>query len=311
MHNRIPDGVKFFLKSYLMPYSRILLIAAVVFVGNIAHAAEQNAVLDNTEVMDLNPVEVADVVNAVGPYTTNYQEDSVQVALAMKNEEYIGKPVIMETAKTEQPKADENRKSTIAYTVQAGDTISSIGWKFGLKLATIKTLNNLSSDIIKEGQTLKLPPADLSPTYIAQLAAQKKQRVAGSSTQVPFAGKFRRPTSGWDMSQGFGRTSFEKFHDGVDLTSRSGTTLYASASGRVIKTTRGWGGGYGNYIVIDHGDGWQTLYGHMSTFSVSSGQWVNQGQVIGIMGNSGWSTGVHVHFKITRYGKVLNPLNYL
>lgn len=126
-----------------------------------------------------------------------------------------------------------------------------------------------------------------------------------------FSGTFRSPTSGWHVSQVFGRTSYESWHTGIDLDSRSGTTLYAAASGKVIRTNRGWGGGYGNHIIIDHGDGFQTLYGHMASFSVSSGQWVNQGQVLGIMGSTGWSTGVHVHFEIRKNGSAVNPMNYL
>ena len=196
LRNRTPDGIKNFIKSYLLPYSGILLIAGVVFIGNFAHAANQNAFIENYEVMDLNPVEVATVVNAVNPYTPNYQEDSVQVVLAMKNDEFLGKPVILETAKTEEPKAAENRTNTISYKVQAGETLSSIGWKYGLKLATIKGLNNLSGDTIREGQILKLPPADLSASYLAQLSAKKK--VSGATAvNRPAGSKSNAYPYGW------------------------------------------------------------------------------------------------------------------
>jgi len=156
-------------------------VVLFVFIGNLAHAAQNTAVLDNSDVMDLNPVEIGGVVNAVSPYTPNYPADSVQVVLAMKDDNYLGKPVITDTAQTIIQPPTDNRSATISYIVQDGDTISSIGWKYGLKLVTIKTLNNLSSDTIKPGQTLKLPPADLSAAYLAQLAAQKK-KVAGAKT---------------------------------------------------------------------------------------------------------------------------------
>jgi len=99
----------------------------------------------------------------------------------MKNEDYLGKPVITETAQTVIAPSTENRASTITYIVQFGDTLSSIGWNYGLKMATIKAVNNLSSETIKPGQSLKLPPADLSASYLAQLVAQRKQ-VAGAKT---------------------------------------------------------------------------------------------------------------------------------
>lgn len=286
-------------------------MASFVFISNFARASETVEVLTNDQVMDLDPVEVANVVGEINPYTPNYQEDSVQVALAMKDQDYLGKPVVLETTKTEIPQEQGERQSTIVYTVEGGDTLSSIGWKFGLKIATIQGVNNLSSETIKPGQQLKLPPQDLSPSYLAELAAKKKQVAGAQFNPSGGGGMFRRPTSGWSMSQTYGRTSFERFHDGIDLDSRSGTTLYAAAAGRIAQTTRGWGGGYGNYIVVDHGNGWSTLYGHMSSFSVSAGRYVQQGQMIGIMGSTGWSTGVHVHFKIMKNGSPVNPLNYL
>lgn len=307
IRNRIPEGLADFASRKLLPYLSIVLVALFTLVANYAKAAENTYSYEySEEMMDLSPADVAQVVSVVGPEMPNINADPVNVALAMENTSYLDKPVLTETKITEEPKAAEKRTKTIVYTVDDGDTLSKIAWKYSLKISTIKTANNLTSDTIRPGQRLNIPPQDLSTSQLATLQTKK---VAGAKT--PFAGTFRRPTSGWNMSQGFGRTSFESWHDGIDLTSRSGTTLFASASGRVIRATRGWGSGYGNHIVIDHGDGFQTLYGHMASFSVGVGQWVNQGQVIGIMGNTGWSTGVHVHFKISRYGRVLNPLDYL
>lgn len=264
--------------------------------------------------MDLSPAEVAKVVSVVDPYTQKIEEDPVTVALAMEDKDFVGKPVLASTEITTQPqevaKAPDKRSKTITYTVEGNDTLSSIGWKYGLKIATIKAVNNLSSDTIKEGQQLKLPPQDIDTRTIANLS--KKKTVAGASTtKQAFNGTFRRPTSGWRMTQGFGRTSFNPNHTGVDLDWGSGTNIMASAPGKVARVIRGWGGGYGNHVIIDHGNGFQTLYGHMASISVSPGQWVNQGQSLGVMGSSGRSTGVHVHFEIRINGRPVNPLNYL
>ena len=306
IRNRTPDKIREYFVKFVAPYGSILLIALFVFVSNFVQAAENSVVyVPNEEVMDLDSAEVAQIVTVINPYTTNFEEDSVQVALALKNEEFIGRVLIPETQETKVAEPIPGaRKSNLDYVVDKGDTISSIGYKYGLRIATIKSANGLSSDNIKVGQKLSLPPQDISTTYLA--AAQNKQ-----TAQSQFKGTFAHPVRGWDMSQVFGHTNFEKNHTGIDLTSRSGTAILASASGRVVSVTRGWGGGYGNHIVISHGDGFTTLYGHLSSFMVSSGQWVNQGQQIGVMGSTGWSTGTHLHFEIRKNNSPQNPLQYL
>lgn len=300
-----------FSQRKILPYLAISIVALFTVVANVAQAAEQQIGYEpSEEVMDLSPADVAKTVTLVDSFTPQIEEDPITVALAVEDSEYLGKPVLAETQITAEPKdqkAPEKRAKTIVYTVDNGDTLSKIAWKYSLKIATIRSINNLSSDTIRPGQQLRLPPQDISSTQIASL----NKKVAGASTRTSFNGTFRRPTSGWRLTQPFGHTSFENFHDGIDLDWGSGTTLFAAGSGRVVRASRGWGGGYGNNIVIDHGNGFQTLYGHMSSFSVSPGQWVNQGQVIGMMGSTGWSTGVHVHFKITKNGVAVNPMNYL
>lgn len=301
--NRIPDKAKVFFRQIIVPYLSIVIVTGFVFLSNYVQAAEANAEpVFSDRLMDLNPAEVAQTVAVVAPYTPNFEEDSVQVALAMKDQSYVGKPLITETAQTAEQVGQ--RKAVVSYTVESGDTLSSIGWKYGLKIATIKSYNSLSSDNIRIGQTLRLPPQDLTASRLATISTS-------GGTRSPFKGTFGRPTRGWHLSQYFGHTSFERWHTGIDLTSRSGTAILASASGRISAVRRGWGGGYGNHIIITHGDGFTTLYGHLSQINVSVGQWVNQGQQIGVMGSTGWSTGVHLHFEIRKNGKAQNPLSYL
>lgn len=182
--NRTPDGVKIFFRQFVRPYISIIFVGAFVLVANFAHAAENANFVVSTDVMDLQPAEVANIVNNIDPYTPNYQEDAVSVALAMKNDDFLGKPFVTETAKTEipVPVQTDNRKNTITYTVDPNDTLSSIGWTYGLKIATIKSINNLSSETIKPGQTLKLPPGDISPAAIKVAANNLKKKVAGATT---------------------------------------------------------------------------------------------------------------------------------
>lgn len=108
---------------------------------------------------------------------------------------------------------------------------------------------------------------------------------------------------------GFGSTN----HKGVDICNVGFTSsVFAVKSGKVLLTnTSGYGGGYGNYVVIDHGGGVTTLYAHMSVVKVSEGQMVSQGTVLGITGSTGASTGPHLHYEVRINGVYQNPLNYL
>ena len=116
------------------------------------------------------------------------------------------------------------------------------------------------------------------------------------------------------IASGFGvrRNPFGRgyeFHDGVDLPAWYGTPIYATAPGRVIEA--GWSNVFGRYVKIDHGFGYQTLYGHMSRIAVKRGQYVGRGQAIGYVGSSGRSTGPHVHYSVFYNGKAVDPLPYL
>lgn len=99
------------------------------------------------------------------------------------------------------------------------------------------------------------------------------------------------------------------FHSGVDLAAATGTPIYASKSGKVSAATYTYV--YGNYVTITHADGTSTLYGHMDYSIVGSQQYVEQGQVIGYVGSTGWSTGSHLHFTIYVGGSTVNPMNYV
>ena len=122
------------------------------------------------------------------------------------------------------------------------------------------------------------------------------------------------PTSGGGISSGFGRRNAPKagastYHQGVDIAVPTGTAVWASSGGTVI--VAGWQGGYGNVIYIQHPDGRVTRYGHLSRIEVSPGQKVSQGQRIALSGNTGNSTGPHLHFEIRINGNAVNPLDYL
>lgn len=121
------------------------------------------------------------------------------------------------------------------------------------------------------------------------------------------------PTSGRVTSRfGTRKDPFYKgtaYHEGIDIANSVGTDIVASAKGTVIFA--GYKRGYGKVIIINHGNGYETLYGHNSKLLVSAGDKVEKGQVIAKMGNTGRSTGSHLHFEVRKDGKLLNPLNIL
>ena len=100
-----------------------------------------------------------------------------------------------------------------------------------------------------------------------------------------------------------------QLHNGIDLAANRGTPIYAAKTGTVSTAASGYG--WGNYVVINHGDGYSTLYAHQDYYIVSEGDTVTQGQVIGYVGSTGNSTGPHLHFTIYYNGSTVNPAGYI
>ena len=164
-------------------------------------------------------------------------------------------------------------------------------------VADVSYRNNeeLVRDILKEEITYEAVP-----------------KIVERGTKIPPT--YIKPISGGRQSSGFGRRKAptrgaSTYHKGIDWATPVGTAVMASSAGTVVKA--GWGSGYGYVVYINHADGRQTRYGHLSKVLVSPGQTVSQGQKIALSGNTGVSTGPHVHFEILINGAQVNPLNYL
>jgi hypothetical protein len=142
-----------------------------------------------------------------------------------------------------------------------------------------------------------------------QLAKNKSTMLASIPAIQPVANKdLKRMASGYGMRiHPIYKTA--KMHTGMDFTAPVGTEIYATGNGIIGRVERN-GRGYGNNVVISHGFGYQTLYGHMSRMAVRPGQRVNRGDLIGYVGNSGTSTGPHLHYEVLRGGKPVNPVNF-
>ena len=136
------------------------------------------------------------------------------------------------------------------------------------------------------------------------LAAVPKIVEIGTKTPPTYI----KPISGGRFTSGF-KKRWGRWHKGVDWATPIGTAVMASSGGTVARA--GWGSGYGYVVYINHADGRQTRYGHLSKILVKTGQTVKQGQKIALSGNTGRSTGPHVHFEILIGGTQVNPLNYL
>ena len=130
-----------------------------------------------------------------------------------------------------------------------------------------------------------------------------------STAKVELGISIIRPTSGVLTSR-FGYR-WGRGHKGIDIGASKGTPIKAAASGTVTLSQYGYNGGYGNYVIISHGNGVQTVYAHCNALKVSTGQKVSQGQLIATVGSTGDSTGNHLHFEVRVNGVAQNPLNYV
>lgn len=177
----------------------------------------------------------------------------------------------------------------VQHEVKDGDTIASLAKKYEGDVDEILAYNQLdSADSVTAGDIIVIPGGEVeAPAPVRKSATPTK--VTGAARSDHFA----HPLPGATRTQGI------HGYNAVDLAAGYGTPIRAAAAGEVIVAKgAGWNGGYGNYLVVRHGNGTQTLYAHNSSNAVSIGQYVAQGQTIGYVGNSGRSTGAHLHFEV-------------
>ena len=255
----------------------------------------------------------------------------------MKNE-------LLTSSKTDYSQPDETGKLTITeHRVKPGENLSVIAGRYGISIDTICGSNNLRSyDFIRSGVLLKIPNYDGIIYRMKKgnrlVSVAKKYRVSlekiltmndipnpdfimpetilfipDAKPQNIIPG-FMWPTRSRFITCGYGwrRNPFNRrrreFHHGLDIRARY-DWIRSSRFGKV--TYAGWLGGYGKTVVVAHPGGWKTLYAPLSRLIVKKGQYVKQGQRVGRSGNTGRSTGPHLHFEIIKRGKHKNPYRYL
>jgi len=195
----------------------------------------------------------------------------------------------------------------VVYKIARGDTLSKIAAKYGVPAVKIIEANGLSTESLVVGQTLIVPGGQVIETAKPRtVVASRPAAAASNNAPIASTGRMLWPSSCQRISQYFKGW----LHTGLDIACSWGTPLRAADGGRVSRVQYSRTG-YGYNVIIDHGGGIQTLYGHMSRIDVAVGQYVEKGEVIGAEGSTGRSTGPHVHFEVRVNGTMVNPLSYI
>lgn len=192
------------------------------------------------------------------------------------------------------------------HIVAPGDTLSSLAEEYSVTITDITGYpgNGLADTAapLVVGQQLVVPHG------VKSVAAQQYFGYTGGG--VPSTAKLGSGNFGWPTSGSINQPYWGG-HPGVDIGAWTGAPVAAADGGYVALATGGWNGGYGNHVIIDHGNGFVTLYAHLNSIYVRGGENVVRGQQIGSVGNTGNSTGPHLHFEIRYQGSPQNPLSYL
>ncbi len=321
----ISKDIVLFLRNYLNVHQSLVILTIFILISNslVVQAANNEAVYGNDAVA-LDPYKIADTVRYLAPYMSDITQDPDEIAVVLEeqiNGSFISTNPLIATlpGETDEPDilttpqpttAPAKRSTDIKYTVEIGDTLSEISRAYSVSIDTIRVKNNLKdADSIKPGQVLVIPSANLSEKAIAAADSRKttvtpstgktisgaKAGSYGLITPIHHNGVSRRLVGG---------------HTGVDYRANVGTPVYAATSGVVLSSQKGWNGGFGINVFISHGSGMTTRYAHLSSFVVAGGQTVDKGQLIGYSGNSGRSTGPHLHFELRVNGAAKDPGTY-
>lgn len=200
-------------------------------------------------------------------------------------------PAVPVEDRSMQPAKKPGDATHALYTVRSGDTFWAISRRYGLSVQQLQALNpGVDPGRLETGDVLRLP------------AGAKPVAVTAPPQRI-----FSWPLQPVKVSSGYG--SRKGKHKGVDLSASKGTKIRAAAAGKVVFAGRN--GDYGRVVIIDHGQGYRTLYAHNRKNKVSAGERVKQGQVIATVGASGNASGPHVHFELLRDGRPVNPVNYM
>ena len=220
-------------------------------------------------------------------------------------------------AAKEQIEADKNEVSKTKEEIESKE--NQLNSQLAQAQQEIQDLTQLEEDYYANKDKIEQQKNDIQAQIdkIYEENASSNQSGGGSSGGDYVGNGFTWPVPGYPTITSYYGWRFNNtdFHTGIDISGGSvyGKDIVAADSGTVIFATNSYtpGVGYGRYLIIDHGGGMSTLYGHTSQLYVSTGDYVEKGRPIAAVGSTGWSTGPHLHFEIRENGKTVNPLNYL
>jgi len=194
----------------------------------------------------------------------------------------------------------------IPYTVGRNDSISKIAVKMKVPQNAILDANNILTDTIQPGQVLFIPGARMDANEFDRAFRRDTGRRADTPIILPVGGKV---TSGYGWREDPVRpvAGVKRFHRGVDFIGKMGDPIKAAMKGTVLHIDNN--PNLGNFIILKHDNGLQTLYAHLSAYSVKAGDTVSQGQEIGKIGATGYTTGPHLHYEVFRNGNRIDPLD--
>ena len=317
----------------------------------VIESDSENSYLEEIEIINNSASYVEDIEEIDTPLSKEeiYELVDENGTFLLENEEQI-KNLFVEKEKTAEEQKEfyiNKAKSFSHHKVKSRESIWSLVKKYGISIDSIITLNNIKNiNFLPVGKKIKIPPFSgvyhkvkskespysISKKYKTSLEKIKKYnkinnnylavgdvlfipdaKLPTSERKLLFGTFFTNPVKG-RISSKYGMRKHPihnkmMFHRGIDIASYAGSKVYAAASGKVIFA--GYKGGYGKYIIVRHNNGYQSAYGHLSRILVKKNDKVTQKTLIGKVGNTGVSTGPHLHFEITYKGKYINPKRFV
>jgi murein DD-endopeptidase MepM/ murein hydrolase activator NlpD len=322
-------------KKLVLNFGLLFMLAIIPWISEASYNQEiYSGLVKFSEPLD--PISTGQFAETISEYTPGVAAKSDEIALTLmaKSDSYsLDQQLAVNAGKDIE--GPERQDAT--YAVQQGETVTEIAEKFDLHVASILDANDMSAEDlkkVKEGTTLVIPSTDTSTSNdwlvavnkaeeeekaaalaAAKAEALKKQKLAASRAYAAGSSYTSSSYSGIDTSglgaplaynNGVSR-GYSSGHRGIDYMASIGTPATAAAGGKIVKISTGWSGGYGNMIIVDHGGGRATRYAHLSQINVSIGQTVSKGQTIGLTGNTGRSTGPHLHYELIVNGTPVPP----
>jgi murein DD-endopeptidase MepM/ murein hydrolase activator NlpD len=287
--------------------SCLVLFSLFSFLGSSAHqAVPVGTALGSVDVsrLELDPGLDGDGRDDAGLYYTAYRVERGDTLSGIASAHDVSLDTVISfnditNARSLQPGRILKipNMSGILYSASAGDTAVSVAASNSVSADRIVEANGLMKLGFEAGRKVFLPDA--------RMASFKLREISGDV--------FRWPASAWITSwYGWRNDPFtgqRRFHNGLDIGVDSGTPVLAPMEGTVAET--GYSSGSGNYVYLVHHSGWSSLFGHLQTISVTRGQRVVVGTRLGFSGNTGYSTGPHLHFSVFKNGRSANPANFL